>query len=400
MSLDNNLFSRLSEASRKLRESGTATATVAIQKALKGLSNPGGASDTHSAAPAMPGFVSDLLERLGVGSTSKGPAAEKNLWEGQAPAPDLDEKSGPETKSGGQFLAKSLTNQAGTRQYKVYIPTSYHGQAMPLMVMLHGCTQSPDDFAAGTRMNEIAEEKQCFVVYPAQAQAANSSRCWNWFKAVDQKRGQGEPSIIADITREVINRYQLDDRQVYVAGLSSGGAMAIIMGTIYADLYAAVGVHSGLPYAAARDLPSAFAAMKGQGGAFGHHGGTNAAATAQLKSIPIIVFHGDRDTTVAPSNGDQLMEQTLSRMRKASSGTARAIASEAVMERGNVPHGHAYTCTSHRDMTGTTVAEHWVIHGAGHAWAGGSKSGTYTDPKGPNATQEMMRFFYTHASTN
>jgi poly(hydroxyalkanoate) depolymerase family esterase len=347
----------------------------------------------------MPSFVSDLLERLGVGSTLEGPAVGRSLREAPSSLHDADEKADAKPKCAGQFLSKSFTNDAGTRSYKVYIPSSYHGQAMPLMVMLHGCTQDPDDFAAGTRMNIIAEEKQCLVVYPAQAHSANSAKCWNWFSAGDQKRGQGEPSIIAGITCDVIHRYKLNDQPVYVAGLSSGGAMAIIMGTTYPDLYAAVGVHSGLPYAAARDLPSALAAMKGPGRANKRHNKQKSDPSSQLKSIPIIVFHGDRDTTVNPSNGDLLMEQAVSDMRNASSDTARPITSEILVESGRIPDGHAYTCTSHHDVAGHAVAEHWVIHGAGHAWAGGSRSGTYTDPKGPDATREMMRFFYTHPQT-
>jgi poly(hydroxyalkanoate) depolymerase family esterase len=262
---------------------------------------------------------------------------------------------------------------------------------MPVMVMLHGCTQNPDDFARGTRMNALAEEKQCFVVYPAQTQSANSSKCWNWFKAVDQQRDQGEPSIIAGITRQVISDYKLDSKHVYVAGLSSGGAMAIIMGTTYPDLYAAVGVHSGLPYGAARDLPSAFSAMRGA------KANKTRTANTRLNAIPIIVFHGDRDTTVHASNADQLMQQNVPNDRTHASAASDHINPDVIVQEGKVPNGHAYTRTSHHDEDGNTVAEHWVIHGAGHAWAGGSRSGSYTDAKGPDASGEMMRFFFTQA---
>ncbi len=273
----------------------------------------------------------------------------------------------------GKFTDGSFTNDAGTRSYKLYVPSSYTGEAVPLVVMLHGCTQNPDDFATGTQMNVLAEEMNCLVVYPAQSVQANSSRCWNWFSAVDQQRGQGEPSIIAGITQAVMRSHAVNKEQVYVAGLSAGGAMATIMGTLYPELYAAVGVHSGLPFASAHDLPSALAAMKGNFGKPPSKGG----------AIPIIVFHGDKDTTVHPVNGDEVLKQG-----------ARG-SKDIVIEPGRVPDGHAYTRTVHQGEDGTPHAEQWLIHGAGHAWSGGSARGSYTDGKGPDASREMMRFFQT-----
>jgi poly(hydroxyalkanoate) depolymerase family esterase len=274
----------------------------------------------------------------------------------------------------GTFVDGKFSNAVGTRSYKLYVPSSYTGAPMPLVVMLHGCTQDPDDFARGTQMNMLAEEMHCLVLYPAQSQQANSSRCWNWFSAVDQTRGQGEPSIIAGATEAVIEQYAIDRSQVYVAGLSAGGAMATIMGTLYPELYAAVGVHSGLPFASAHDLPSALAAMKGN---FGR-------SKAPGRAIPIIVFHGDKDTTVHPANGDELIKQG-----------AHAGARDIVVEPGRVPEGHAYTRTVHQRDDGTPQAEQWLIHGAGHAWSGGSAHGSYTDARGPDASREMMRFFQT-----
>jgi len=274
----------------------------------------------------------------------------------------------------GTFSSGSFTNEAGTRDYKLYVPSTLTAAPAALVVMLHGCTQNPDDFAHGTGMNALAEELGCLVVYPAQSQAANSSRCWNWFSEADQQRDRGEPSIIAGITRDVMARHPVDARQVFVAGLSAGGAMATIMGTLYPDLYAAVGVHSGLPFAAARDLPSALAAMKGD----------FRRSQAPGRPLPIIVFHGDRDTTVHPTNGDALVTQ----------GRARGARRTAV-EPGQVPNGHAYTRTMHHHDDGSVHAEHWLIHGAGHAWSGGSARGSYTDGKGPDASREMMRFFRT-----
>jgi poly(hydroxyalkanoate) depolymerase family esterase len=334
--------------------------------------------------PNAQAFVEDLLGKLGV----NGGKLPSGLDLGNFEMPNFDlpgmhggGKAVP-VPEGAQFISGSYTNHAGTRGYKLYIPSTYKGQAMPLLVMLHGCTQDPDDFAAGTQMNAVAEEKQCFVVYPAQSQQANNHKCWNWFNALDQQRGQGEPSIIAGIAQQVIAGYPVDERQVYVAGLSAGGAMAVIVGTLYPDLFAAVGVHSGLPYASAQDLPSALSAMKR-----GASGNVAKAAHAEGASPPIIVFHGDQDRTVHPRNGEQVMEQKLR-----AHGTAQAEA-----DAGSVPNGHRYTVTTHRHADGTPLGEHWVVHGAGHAWSGGSAAGSYTDGRGPDASREMMRFFRTVA---
>ncbi len=281
--------------------------------------------------------------------------------------------------SGAKFLAATFSGAAGSRPYKLYVPSGYHGQAIPLIVMLHGCTQSPDDFAAGTRMNEAAEEHTCLVAYPAQTAAANSSKCWNWFNGADQHRDRGEPALIAGITRQVMRDYAVNPRQVHVAGLSAGAAAAAIMGEAYPDLYAAIGVHSGLACGAASDMPSAFAAMR-QGKPPRARPGVGDA-----RSVPAIVFHGDRDTTVHPSNGDAVIAQS-----------SPVTALRARAQEGRTPGGHAYTRTVHADANGQTILEQWVIHGAGHAWSGGSPAGSYTDPRGPDATREMLRFFLEH----
>ena len=279
---------------------------------------------------------------------------------------------------GGQFINASFGNHAGARPYKLYIPSGYTGQPLHLVVMLHGCTQTPDDFAAGTGMNALAEERGCFVLYPAQTSGANRSRCWNWFKRGDQGRDKGEPAILAGMTRECMRRYAIDPRRVYVAGLSAGGAMAAVLAAAYPDLYAAVGIHSGLAVGSAHDVQSAFAAMQG------------APASAQGKrtqgkrtpgALPVIVFHGDRDTTVHPSNGEQLFMDAVDPAMRAS------------VEQGHVPGGHAFTRTVHRDSSGRIVLERWVVHGAGHAWSGGNPGGSYTDPRGPDAAAAMLRFF-------
>jgi poly(hydroxyalkanoate) depolymerase family esterase len=282
---------------------------------------------------------------------------------------------------GAQFLAGTFAGAAGSRPYKLYVPSGYRGQPVPLIVMLHGCTQSPDDFAAGTRMNDAAEAHDCLVLYPGQTSAANTSRCWNWFNAGDQQRDQGEPSLIAGMTREVMRAYSVDPGRVYIAGLSAGGAAAAIMGAAYPDLYAAIGVHSGLPCGAASDLPSAFAAMRQGTGGRGR-GRTSPRPGSGGRIVRAIVFHGDQDQTVHPRNGDQVVTQA----------TPAGVVAKCT-ETGRVPGGHAYSRTLHRSGEGETILEQWVIHGAGHAWAGGSTAGSYTDPSGPDATSEMLRFF-------
>jgi len=281
---------------------------------------------------------------------------------------------------GARFIDGTYSNAAGSRAYRLFIPSHYRGQSLPLVVMLHGCTQSPEDFAAGTRMNFIAEEQACFVVYPAQCSEANQTKCWNWFRTVDQQRDRGEPSLIAGITRQIMRDYSVDPKRVYVAGLSAGAAAAAIMGATYNDLYAAIGVHSGLACGAAVDLPSAFAAMRRGAGA------DDRLVVRGGPAVPTIVFHGDRDATVHPNNGDQIIRQSI-----------RATKTQKKVHRGRIPEGHPYTRTIHADASGRGIVEQWNVHGAGHAWSGGSPAGSYTDPRGPDATREMLRFFLEHS---
>ncbi|RDB44107.1 plasmid partitioning protein [Halomonas sp. DQ26W] len=295
----------------------------------------------------------------------------------------------------GAFTAGCFTNHSGTRDYKLYLPSGYHGQALPLVVMLHGCTQNPDDFAAGTSMNRLAEEQQFCVLYPAQPMTANSSKCWNWFKAEDQQRERGEPSILAGMTRRVIDTYELDASRVYVAGLSAGGAMATTLAMTYPDLYAAVGVHSGLPHGVAQSLPDALGAMQGGTGPLA----SSARVSSWESRVPAVVFHGDRDTTVHPSNADRVIAQYAASREAGDSANGREGSVGKTVERGQVPNGYAYTRTSHQNANGRTHLEQWVIHGAGHAWSGGDARGSYTDPKGPDAAKEMLRFFHSHANS-
>jgi poly(hydroxyalkanoate) depolymerase family esterase len=318
--------------------------------------------------PQMPEALRGFLDQINQGGLAQG-----SMARAAEPLPD-----------GAQFVPGSFANEAGSRGYKLYIPSTYCGEAAPLVVMLHGCTQSPDDFAAGTRMNALAEEHGCLIVYPGQTQAANAQKCWNWFSPGDQQRDQGEPALIAGITRQVMRDHAVDPRRVYVAGLSAGGAAAAIMAQAYPDLYAAVGVHSGLACGAARDMPSAFAAMR-QGATAAQQPGRGPAPGGQRRIVPTIVFHADKDHTVNPRNGDQVIAQS-----------AAASDLQTKVQRGQVPGGHAYSRTIHTDAAGEPVLEQWLVHGGGHAWSGGSAAGSYTDPRGPDASREMLRFFLEH----
>jgi poly(hydroxyalkanoate) depolymerase family esterase len=287
------------------------------------------------------------------------------------------------SERGEAFITGSYANRQGRRAYKLYIPASYDGRSLPLLVMLHGCKQHADDFALGTAMNAIAEESPCFVLYPNQDFMANASRCWNWYEAAHQQRGRGEPAILAGMTRRIAREYPVDRRRIYVAGLSAGGAMAAVLGATYPDLFAAVGIHSGLPYAVAHDLASALALMKDGTVPLGRGLDDDVPATKRVAPVvPTIVFHGDADTSVHPRNGDHL--------------TAHGLDARAIVERGYVESGHSFTRATYHDVLGQSLLEQWQVHGAGHAWSGGSPRGSYTDPKGPDASRAMMRFFLAH----
>lgn len=342
----NPLFQRLMQsATRLVRKGDLQAATAAIQSALAG--------GKMAEAPPTPTQPRDVIDANVVDVVARE----------------------PRTSSGGQFLAGSYADPSGERDYKLYIPLAAGERPLPLIVMLHGCTQSADDFAAGTAMNELARAHGFFVLYPEQSPRMNPQRCWNWFKHNHQGRDRGEPALIAGMTREAMAAHSVDASRIYVAGLSAGGAMAAIVGDAYPDLYAAVGVHSGLATGAAKDLPSAFGAMKS---------GPRTVA-GRASGIPTIVFHGDADSTVHPGNGGHVIAASVHKE------------AEVEMQEGVAAGGRRYTRQLHRAAgSGEVIAEHWVVQGAPHAWSGGSVKGTYTDPAGPDASAEMVRFFFQH----
>jgi poly(hydroxyalkanoate) depolymerase family esterase len=293
----------------------------------------------------------------------------------------------------GRFEAHRFTNDAGTRAYKTYVPAANSNAPRAMIVMLHGCTQSADDFAVGTQMNRLADENGFLVVYPEQAVHANTSKCWNWFKPEDQQRGAGEPALLVGIVREVAQRQGADPRRIFVAGLSAGAAMAVVLGETYPELFAGVGAHSGLPYGSAHDIPSALAAMKGRPN--GMPGPNSPSATAAgprrkaAQAVPVIVFHGDRDHTVQHANGTHIVTQA----QDAHGAGAGSTPLRARAQAGQAPGGRRYTRTVHVDDEGQARIESWTVHGAGHVWSGGHASGSFTDVTGPDASAEMVRFF-------
>ena len=315
--------------------------------------------------------------------------------------------AGGAKQASGSFQTHAFSNHAGRLSYKLYVPaaTDHAAAALrPMLVMLHGCTQSADDFAAGTQMNALAEQRGLLVVYPEQTAQANASKCWNWFKPQDQARGAGEPALIAGLVSEVAARHGADPRRIFVAGLSAGAAMAVVLGQTYPELFAGVGAHSGLPYGSAHDVPSALAAMKGGRGANGRGTGlpgnaptyaptsTSTSSRKATRAVPTIVFHGDRDHTVQQGNGAEIVAQASEAHRVQAAQSARP-ALRASSHRQTAPAGRSYTRSVLADAEGRPTVEHWTLHGAGHAWSGGHASGSYTDASGPDAAAEMLRFF-------
>ncbi len=370
----------MADATRLTRAGRLAEATALIQRLL---ARGPAASSTATVAPTADDWSGPTLDlspepapppEPAAAARHEAPRATAARRHARRPAP-AGRRRGTDRDLPGRWLDGAYANPFGRRPYKLYVPAARPSRGMPLLVMLHGCTQSPDDFARGTGMNRLAEAAGLLVVYPGQVQSANPQRCWNWFQPTDQEREQGEPSLIAGITREVVHRHAADPAQVYVAGLSAGGAKAAVMAAAYPDLYAALGVHSGLAHRSAHDVPSALAAMRGA-----------AAGRAPGRFVPTIVVHGEHDRTVHPGNADSVLAQAL----------AVAPPLTASVEDGQVPGGHTYRRTRHRTADGVALVEDWRVQGLGHAWSGGDPAGSHTDPRGPDASRAILDFCLAH----
>ena len=307
--------------------------------------------------------------------------------------------------SGGIWQQYTYSSPVGSRSYFVYTPVNYRvGTAIPLVVMLHGCRQTPANFAAGTQMNQLADQKQFIVVYPQQTVINNVGTCWNWFSTNNQMRGSGEPAIIAGIVQAVkrnTDRWTIDSHRIYVAGLSSGAAMAVIMGATYPDIFAAIGVHSGLEYQAATSMSGAFRAQS-QGGPDPSQQGQMAyrAMGNAARVVPAIVFQGTNDTVVNPLNSDQVVQQWMQTDHLAANNTNNPYDASfdrpATVINGQVDGGHSYTIYTWTDSSGAEIEQYWKVNDMGHAWSGGSVSGPFTDPLGPDASLAFYNFFIDH----
>lgn len=376
----NTTLQNLMREATQLTQAGQLNeATAAIQRALRG-------ATTDSAKPWAGGSAAG-----GASADASPLVLDGCVFETVAKAPaDTETNVRTDTPSGaGEFTSGTHTHGTLTRRFKLYTPPGQSDGPMPLVVMLHGCTQTPDDFAAGTGMNQRAREQGFCVLYPEQAQDANPSLCWNWFEHNHQQRGRGEPALIASMTQAVMQQQRIDPRRVFIAGLSAGGAMAAIVAAAYPEIFAAVGVHSGVPTGAASNVSEAFMVMRSGELSIVTRGAGRGAGTATKgaqrprTTVPTIVFHGDQDTTVHPRNGEQVIAAVMG-----------GSAGGPQVEQGVSARGRRYTRSTRHADHGRVLTEHWLVHGAGHAWSGGCAKGSYTDGSGPDATREMLRFFF------
>ncbi len=388
------LGATMEEATRLTRERNLTGATRMIMQSLFGSGqrtpqqpapqdpgpriDPGIEAPATDNAPLKPHFRLPRLETPGLLGKGQLP----DLSQGVEALAKLRKRPRVIAPDGASYLSRTFAGQAGSRPYKVYVPSKPLGANPPLLVMLHGCTQNADDFAIGTGMNLLAEEHGLIVAYPEQPMAANQLGCWKWFNPQDQLRDQGEPSIIAGITRALVAELNIDSARVFVAGLSAGGAMAEIMSATYPDVYAGAGIHSGVAYGAASDTASAFVAMSGKL--------TQRRASSARETVRTIIFHGASDRKVHPNNAEAILADARSRFPRTHQETIES----------GMANGRKYTRTALGSVGGVAALEYWAIEGLGHAWSGGSPEGSHTDQSGPDASREMVRFFLEGRSEN
>lgn len=363
----------MGRAMEKTRGADPGAATAIIQAALSGRPAPSAqdeecgpcaaaaAARSKEAMPSMGGGLPGMKDFQGLPGLDalkgmKGMPSMKGM--SSMPGGMAQTRRAP-VPEGATVEMRHHTSPAGGRDVRLFVPSPREGGYSGLVIMLHGCTQSPEDFALGTRMDIAAEEAGFIVAYPGQTGAHNMQSCWNWFRPEDQRRGGGEPELLASLATRLAEEFEVTGR-VHVAGLSAGGAMAAVLADTHPEIVASVGIHSGLPAGSASDMPSAFAAMRGQGGA------------GRVPKRPAIVFHGTADGTVSDRNAHHLVP---------GNGTETS---------------HQGNSRSWTRLTTAEGSELWLVAGAGHAWFGGDGAGSYADPLGPDASAEMLRFFAAH----
>lgn len=308
-----------------------------------------------------------------------------------AAAAPADARAQTAAAAPGRVLEAVHEGPEGARPYRLYLPAGHDAAtARPLLVMLHGCTQNPGDLARGTRADALAEEHGFLVLYPQQTAEHHPQKCWNWFLPAHQERGGGEPAILAGMIRAVAAEHGADPARIYLAGISAGGSMVSILGAAYPELFAGLAVHSALAYRAARDLGTALAAMR-EGGPDPDEQGRRVlkAMGERARALPVIVFHGREDPVVRAVNGEQTAAQWAAANVLADPSLGALSADTTRGEAG----GRGYERVAYRATDGRTLLERWIVDGLAHAWSGGSAEGSWTDPLGPDAMREMVRFF-------
>ena len=367
----------MNEALGLVKKSDLGGATALIRKALSGEpATEGDAGDSTAPPPRPSAKVIPLAPRRPLGVTLRALRMRPVISPGAPEAPEPT----PAPDLGERFLKRAYHGPAGSLDYRLYVPADAEQRELALVVMLHGCTQNPEDFALGTRMNALAEEFGLIVAYPHQTRLANPNGCWNWFDRRHQNRGSGEPAKLAGLAQALAKEFDVRRERVFAAGLSAGGAMAEVLAATYPDVFDAVGIHSGLPYKSAGDVPSAFAAMKGTA-AF-----DPAPPAASGRHVRKIIFHGLADGTVNAINGEHIFDE----VERGENALARSDLDWPI-EGGRVSR------TAVKDSDGRPVAEQWLVEGGGHAWFGGDPRGSFTQTVGLDASRVMVRFFLAQA---
>ena len=297
----------------------------------------------------------------------------------------------------GRFVDGVFTSEAGARRWRLWIPGAYDGRTrLPLVVLLHGCTQDPDDIARGTRVTELADKLNLLVLLPEQPETANPKKCWTWYDAAHQRRDAGEPSLIAGMTRQTLGDWAVDSQRVYITGISAGAAMASVMAIAYADVFAAAGLHSGIPYRAAANVMEGVAAMT-RGASDPVQLATTAMADMgpRARAIPAIIVQGLADAVVKPVNAEHTRDMwlTMNALVRRDAAPAVRPTAEQRSEAGGL--GVITSCYPSRQVTTGCEVTTVFVEGLGHAWSGGSKAGTFTDERGPDATDVILKFLLT-----